>query len=80
MKKVVVTLTVLLLLVVMIGADIRRTETQPKPVAPKMQTKKRCYGYTIIEFGKGVNCNGDTINLVKVDGIQRMEKELASAE
>ena len=78
MKKVVVTLTVLILLVVMIGADIRRTEAQVQPV--NAQAKKKCYGYTIIEFGKGINCHGDTINLVRVDGIQRMEKELASAE
>lgn len=84
MKKVVVTLTVLLLLVVMIGADIRRTEketiTTAQLQANRAQAKKRCYGYTIIEFGKGINCNGDTISLVKVDGIQRMQKELASAE
>ena len=80
MKKVVVTLTVLLLLVVMIGADIRRTEKQTETTAQSQAKKKRCYGYTIIEFGKGVNCNGDTISLVKVDGIQRMQKEVASAE
>jgi hypothetical protein len=79
MKKVVVALTVIVLLVVMIGADIRRPE--PTPTAKvEVQPKKRCYGYTIIEFGKGINCKGDTINLVRVDGIQRMEKELASAE
>src|SRR5690606_22780488 len=32
--------------------------------------RKPCYGYTIVEFGKGVDCNGDTINLVKVPGGQ----------
>jgi hypothetical protein len=77
MRKVAITLTVLMLLVVLIGADIRRTEATPtvKPVA-----KKPCYGYTIIEFGKGVDCNGDTIKLVRVDGIQRIERKLASVE
>lgn len=79
MRKVVVALTVMILLVVLIGADIRRTDTSNVPSA-KIETKKKCYGYTIIEFGKGVDCNGDTINLVRVDGIQRMEKEVASAE
>jgi hypothetical protein len=79
MRKVVVALTVMILLVVLIGADIRRTDT-PKAQTLKVETKKKCYGYTIIEFGKGVNCDGDTINLVRVDGIQRMEKEFASAE
>jgi hypothetical protein len=79
MRKVVVALTVMTLSVVMIGADIRRTDTpQAQPV--KAEPKKKCYGYTIIEFGKGVNCHGDTINLVRVDGIQRMENEVASAE
>lgn len=34
--------------------------------------KKPCYGYTIIEFGKGVDCNGDTIRLVKVPGGQAL--------
>jgi hypothetical protein len=80
MKKIVLTLTVLVLLVVMIGADIRRTDKQIETTAQSQVKKKRCYGYTIIEYGKGVNCNGDTISLVKVDGIQRMQKELASAE
>ncbi len=80
MRKVVVALTVMMLLVVLIGADIRRTDVQNAP-APKAEVaKKKCYGYTIIEFGKGINCHGDTISLVRVDGIQRMEKEMASAE
>jgi hypothetical protein len=79
MRKVVVALTVMVLLVVLIGADIRRPES-PNAQTLKVETKKKCYGYTIIEFGKGVNCNGDTISLVRVDGIQRMEKELSSAE
>lgn len=79
MRKVVVALTVMILLVVLIGADIRRTEA-PKAQTSKVENKKKCYGYTIIEFGKGVNCNGDTINLVRVDGIQRMQSEVTSAE
>ena len=30
--------------------------------------KQRCLGYTIIEAGKGVDCYGDTIMLVKQHG------------
>ena len=30
--------------------------------------KKVCKGYTVIEASKGVDCNGDTIKLVKVSG------------
>lgn len=39
--------------------------------------KKPCYGYTIIEFGKGVDCNGDTIRLVKVPGGQALRTTVA---
>jgi hypothetical protein len=80
MRKVVVALTVMIMLVVLIGADIRRTDAPKAQTLKAETTKKKCYGYTIIEFGKGIDCNGDTINLVRVDGIQRMQKELASAE
>jgi hypothetical protein len=80
MRKVVVALTVMILLVVLIGADIRRTDSTPQASPAKISIKKKCYGYTIIEFGKGVDCNGDTVNLVRVDGIQRLENEVASAE
>jgi hypothetical protein len=67
MKKVVLTLAVLIVLVVLIGADIRRKETTPTTMP-----KKSCYGYTIIEFGKGIDCNGDTVKLVKVNGGQQL--------
>ena len=30
--------------------------------------KKSCNGYEIIEAGKGINCNGDTIKLTKRAG------------
>ena len=30
--------------------------------------KKACKGYTVIEASKGIDCNGDTIKLVKVSG------------
>lgn len=30
--------------------------------------KKFCRGYTVIEVDKGVDCNGDTIRLVKTNG------------
>jgi hypothetical protein len=74
MKKVVMTLAVLIVLVVLIGADIRRKDTTSN--APAIPTKKPCYGYTIIEFGKGINCNGDTVKLVKVsNGGQELVKD-----
>ena len=30
--------------------------------------KKYCRGYSVIEADKGVDCSGDTIKLVKVNG------------
>jgi hypothetical protein len=30
--------------------------------------KKTCSGYSVIEVDKGIDCNGDTIKLVKVNG------------
>lgn len=30
--------------------------------------KSACAGYTIIEFDKGVDCNGDTIRLERKNG------------
>jgi hypothetical protein len=69
MKKVVLTLSVLILVVVLLGADIRRKDSTP--IASQPQKKSNCYGYTIIEFGKGIDCNGDTVKLTKVNGGQQ---------
>src|SRR5688500_3715938 len=67
MKKIFLIFSIVLMLVVLLGADIRRQkETSLKPEV----VKKPCYGYTIIEFGKGIDCDGDTVKLVKVKGGQ----------
>jgi hypothetical protein len=72
MKKVGLILAVLCVLVVLIGADIRGRDTTTSAAAAP---KKFCKGYTIIEFGKAVDCNGDTLRLVKVDGGQEIGKK-----
>ena len=64
MKTIFLLFGVVLTLVVLLGADIRRQKEAETPVIEE----KPCYGYTIIEFGKGINCQGDTVNLVKVEG------------
>lgn len=64
MKRVVVTMAVLLCVTMMItGADMRMLVRLKKPVS-----KKHCIGYTIIEADKGVDCNGDTVKLTKNHG------------
>lgn len=80
MKKIFLLFGLVVMLVVLLGADIRRKkEATSAPAA----LKKPCYGYTIIEFGKGINCDGDTVKLTKVKGggqeLARMT-ELANAE
>ena len=70
MKKLLSLFSIVIMVIVLIGADIRRKKEAVNPVAEK----KACYGYSIIEFGKGINCNGDTVKLVKVDGGQELAK------
>lgn len=65
MKTIFLLFGVVLTLIVLLGADIRRDkEAAVMPAVEKLP----CYGYTIIEFGKGINCHGDTVRLVKVKG------------
>jgi hypothetical protein len=32
------------------------------------EVKRNCSGYSVIEVDKGIDCNGDTIKLIKVNG------------
>ncbi len=66
MKTLLTLLTLLLILVVMIGASL-----QPEKERNTVRMQRDC-GYTIIEFGKGLNCHGDTVVLVKVPGGQKL--------
>lgn len=71
MKKLILTPLFLSVLIALIGADFHREEGATSAEAPK----KFCNGYTIIEYGKGIDCNGDTVRLVKVNGIQELQRE-----
>lgn len=62
MNRLLLIFGILLILIALVGADLRRKKADP-PIA-----EKRCHGYTIIEFGKGVTCNGDTIRLMPAPG------------
>ncbi len=64
MKKIFVLFSLILTVILLVGADLR----QQKDASPVVVTEKPCYGYTIIEFGKGINCHGDTVKLTKVKG------------
>ncbi|HEX6890980.1 MAG TPA: hypothetical protein VF141_09805 [Chryseolinea sp.] len=62
MKRLWFLLTLGLFAFLVIGAEYREAEIPAKP------QKRACSGYTVIEASKGVDCNGDTIKLVKVSG------------
>ena len=67
MRKLFLALAFPAVLLSLIGADIRRNDSSNSQLTVP---KKKCLGYTIIEFGKGVDCNGDTVKLVRKNGIQ----------
>ena len=69
MKRFVLVPSIILTVMILIGADIRRKES---PAEAPLPVKQHCVGYTIIEFGKGVDCNGDTVKLVRVNGVQTL--------
>jgi hypothetical protein len=62
MKRLLFLLTLGLFAFLVIGAEYREAEI------PAKTFKRSCTGYTVIEAGKGIDCNGDTIKLVKVSG------------
>jgi hypothetical protein len=65
MKKIVSMLAVAALLVLMAtGSGFNAL-----PEAPLERTvKQQCFGYTVLENSKGLNCKGDTVTLVKRNG------------
>jgi hypothetical protein len=73
MKRIILALLVSVVLIGISGADIRREGNAADiPALPK----KHCVGYTIIEFGKGIDCHGDTVKLVKVNGGQMLSRSI----
>ena len=67
MRKIVFLLSIVII-VTMFGAV-----SIPEGFTPKQPLKRAggC-GYRIVEYGVGVDCNGDTVKLVKSMGFQRL--------
>jgi hypothetical protein len=65
MKRVSVVLSLSLIGLMVMGAEHRGSA--PAKSVTKV-AKKACIGYTIIEASKGIDCNGDTIKLVRTAG------------
>lgn len=62
--KTMKTFGYLLILIALFAARVEPVEQSSVATAPL----KPCNGYTVIEAGKGLDCNGDTINLIKKHG------------
>jgi hypothetical protein len=69
MKRILLTASVLINLVLIISADFPKPAVaESKPIEASQAKIKSC-GYTILEYGKGIDCHGDTIQLAKRNGI-----------
>lgn len=63
------------LAMVVIAADFRQI---PNLLQPEV---KRCVGYTIIEYDKGIDCYGDTVVLIRKNGFaEKAYSELSVGE
>lgn len=67
MKRVFLTLAVVAVIVIFGTGFIGRT-----PSAPAGQPKKTCRGYEVIEANKGIDCHGDTVQLVRRNGFYEL--------
>ena len=70
MKKIFLTIWSVAMIIMLVGANVRDSE-QSKP---KVKKSSGC-GYRIVEFGIGVDCNGDTVRLTKSKGFQSLAKQ-----
>ena len=77
MKKVLRVLYTLIgivcLGVIMISTDFNQMQTSAQ--AEKLK-KLHCFGYTVVEAGKGIDCYGDTVKLVKSNGYYQLVTSL----
>jgi hypothetical protein len=67
MKKIHFLLCLVAMSIMLVAAA-----THPGWKAHRTPKKSSGCGYTIIELGIGVDCNGDTVKLVKSRGFQRL--------
>jgi hypothetical protein len=76
MKRALVSLPILIgTALLMIGADFRTPQREAE-----VQIKKPCTGYTVIEAGLGVDCNGDTLRLIKRYGYYELASRYEKGE
>lgn len=61
LKIFILFIAIVLTLSGMMASNLQRTTNVEIP-------KRNCRGYTVIEVDKGIDCNGDTVELVKKNG------------
>jgi hypothetical protein len=74
MKRIVGSFGMIALAMLLAGVSFHgpAKTTQP-PTATAKKHKPSC-GYTIIEYGLGIDCNGDTVKISKTNGAQVLTK------
>jgi hypothetical protein len=64
MKRFIVALSLISASLLFAGVTFRGSD----PTPPVLKKYAPSCGYTIIEYGKGIDCNGDTVKIVHKNG------------
>jgi hypothetical protein len=73
MKRIVGSFGMIALAMLLASVSFHGPVTATLPVESVKKHKPSC-GYTIIEFGVGIDCNGDTVSISKTNGAQVLTK------
>ena len=66
MKRILGALCMIMTALLLSGVNLHGSVAENPP---KKKYSPSC-GYTIIEFGLGIDCNGDTVKIIKKNGAQ----------
>jgi hypothetical protein len=66
MKRFIVALSLIFVSLLLSGVTFHK----PEAAAPILKKYSPACGYTIIEYGVGIDCNGDTVKIEKKHGAQ----------
>lgn len=73
MKRIIGSLGMIALAMLLAGVSFHIPVENTQAVTAK-KYKPSC-GYTIIEFGIGIDCNGDTVRITRTNGAQVVSKD-----
>jgi len=72
MKRIIGSFGMIALAMLLAGVSFH-SPVKSRPVMAEKKYKPSC-GYTIIEFGIGIDCNGDTVRITRTNGAQVLGK------